>query len=356
MPVHQPTNVQERLLALTEVSGSARDAGKQYGSAFEPEIMAFARDQVAPNKARLAYARKCWRHVERTSPTSAAFMRGMADGAHLSLDHVTLLSLHEEIVHQPHCTAFAATGSATRDGGTLVAMNWDWNANLYPWPGLLRLAVRGRPRVLTYHYPGLWAGAGMNEHGLAFMWTGSGYMPKVPPVVGVPTYVLIAELLWRRDVPEVLAYLRGVTLAGAFIFFLGDPSGRIAVVEGLPGRLIVDDSAAVLSRANHYACAEAITCSKQQATFPRTTSTGYRAARMAKLMKQHQGRLDVRRSRAVLLDRDGPGPWIHQFPFGKQAAALGGMTIDSLLADCRRRELHTCRGGRRPGPWQRVPV
>jgi len=356
MRVKSNTHGKDRLLTLTEVGGGARDAGRQYGRVFETEIMGFARQEVLPSKARLAYARKCWRHVERTSPTSAAFMRGLADGAHLSLDHITLLALHEEIVHQPHCTAFAATGNATRQGDTLVAMNWDWNSNLYPWPGLLRLAVHGQPRMLTYHYPGLWAGAGINEHGLAFMWTGSGYVPRVPPIVGVPTYVLIAELLWRSDVSEALAYLRSVTIAGAFIFFLGDASGRVVVVEGLPGRLIVDESGTALSRANHYACTEAMACAKQQASFPRTTSTGYRASRMAALMGEHQGKLNVQRGKAILLDRDGPGPWIHQFPYGKQASALGGMTIDSLLADCRRRELHTCRGGRTPGPWQCVAV
>lgn len=128
-------------LALVELSGTPNACGEAYGAAFALPLMGFCRQEVTP----------------------------------------TL-----EIVHQPHCTALAAAGTATH-GTTIIAQNWDWAPQLYPWAGLLRLALRGSPRVVTYHYPGLWACAGINEHGLALMWTGGGYFPLVPPVVGLPT-------------------------------------------------------------------------------------------------------------------------------------------------------------------------
>jgi len=321
--------------------------------------MGFCRQEVKPDKARLAFARKCWKHVERDAPSSAAFMKGMARGAHLSTDHIALLLLHEEIFHmrEPHCTAFAATGKATRGGKTIVAMNWDWSTNLYPWAGLLRLSIKGDPRLLTYHFPGLWAGAGINEHGLAFMWTGSGYLPEIKPIVGMPTYVVIAEMLRRRNVEEVLAFLKSIRHAGSFIFFLGDASGKTVVIEGMPGRLSIERSDGAISRANHYTCDDMVRCSNQNLNTGNPMQTTLRRGpRMAAMMREYEGRISPTTAKKIMTDRHGKWPWIHAFPGGPDGVSLGGMTIDSLFAVCQDRVLWTCRGGREPGPWQSVTV
>ncbi len=145
-------------LELHTIRGTAIQCGRQYGQRWSTGMLGFYYQELRPDKQKLAYARRCWEHVEKACPHSAQFMRGMARGSGLTVDQVALLALHEENHHiRPHCTAFAATGAATRGGKTLVAMNWDWSAQLYPWAGLLRLDARGSPRALTYHYPGLWA-------------------------------------------------------------------------------------------------------------------------------------------------------------------------------------------------------
>jgi predicted choloylglycine hydrolase len=334
-------------LQLHRLRGTAAAVGEAYGRTFEQSIMGFAHQELKPDKTKLAYARKCWKHVEKAAPHSARLMKGIARGANLSIEHITLLSLHEEVMHMPHCTAFAASGASTRGGDAVVAMNWDWDSHLWPWSGLLHLTVKGSPRMATYHYPGLWAGAGVNEHGNAFMWTGSGYAPRLKPVVGVPTYVLIYEILRRRTVRDALRFLHDVIHAGSFIFFLGDATGDIAVVEGMPGRLSVDQSADALGRANHYENPDVVKASKQApSTDKRNNSSCYRSWRMWQLLEQHHGRISAAVSKTILIDRSGTGQWINQFPHGKGKVALGGMTIDSLVADCKRRTLHTCRGGR----------
>jgi hypothetical protein len=329
--------------------------------------MGFCRQEVVPDPKRLAYARRCWPHVRRTSPTAAEFLRGEAQGARLDLDTVVLLSLHEEIVHQPHCTAFIATGKATRGGKTIVAQNWDWRPNLYPWAGLLRLELSGMPRAALYHYPGLWACAGVNDAGLSLMWTGGGYLPKVPPIVGVPTYVLIAEIMTRRSVDDAIAYLESLTPAGCFLFFLGDASGAAAIVEGAAGRIVFDRSAELMHRANHYTCPEIVRCSNQQRlaatkrekkkrpSLQRHT-TVERYARMGAVTQRHCGQLTATTAKSILTERHGPWPWLHQFPASRDKITMNGMTIDSLFAVCEDRTLHTCRGGREPGPWQSVTV
>ncbi|MCE9590503.1 MAG: C45 family peptidase [Planctomycetes bacterium] len=342
-------------LKLTELRGSAHSCGEQYGRAFETAILGFLRQELRPDKKRLAYARRCWPHVERTSPTAGAFMEGMAKGCRLSLDHVTLLMLHEEICHLPHCTAFVATGAATRGGKTIVAQNWDWAPNLYQWGGLLRLRITGQPRTLTLHYPGLWAGAGLNEHGLALMWTTGGVFPRIKPVVGVPTYVVIAELLLRRTVDEALAYLDTLRHAGCFIFMLGDARGGSITVEAMPGRRVtVRDP--LISRANHYRCNDVIRCGKQITPSKKKTSTLQREARMEALLRRYRGKIDAAATKKILTDRGSAWPWLHQYPAGRGLVAVDSMTLDSLIALCDERVLWTCRGGRAPGPWVKVKV
>ena len=344
-------------LALTEIAGTPRQCGEEYGRRFGQRIMGFCQQEVKPDRSRLKYAERCWKHIERDGPASAQFLKGMAAGANLSLPHVTLLSLHEEIYHMPHCTAFVATGEATRGGKTINGQNWDWAPSLFDWPGLLRMRAKGGRETLTYHYPGLWMCAGVNDAGLSLMWTGSGYFPQLKPRVGMPTYVLIAEILGKRSVDEAVGYLKSVKHAGSFIFFLGDAAGNAAVAEGMPGPLEVERAERWATRANHYVCDELVSCSQQKVPRHRKQTTRPRASRMAELVRQAEGKLTIAIAKKILIDRDGEWPWLHQFPGGgEHAVTLGGMTVDSLIAESGDRVLHTCRGGRTPGAWQSASI
>jgi hypothetical protein len=171
------------LLPTAEFQGTPADCGAGYGERFATHLLGFCRQEVRPDRHRLAYARRCWKYVEQWAPTPAQFLRGAAAGAHLSLVHMTLLTLHEEFCHQPHCTALAVTAEAS-GGKTIVGQNWDWPPQLYPWAGLLKLALRGSPRVVTYHYPGLWACAGVNDRGLALACRFCDHRAAVQPVGG----------------------------------------------------------------------------------------------------------------------------------------------------------------------------
>jgi predicted choloylglycine hydrolase len=317
-------------------------------------MMGFCKQELRPDKQRLAYARACWKHTLKHAPRSAQFVQGMAEGSRLSLDHAALLTLHEEVYHQPHCTAFVATRKATASGKTIVAQNWDWLPNLYPWAGLLKLSIQGAPAAALYHYPGLWACAGINAHGLSLMWTGGGYLPKVAPLVGVPTYILIAEILQRKTVAEAIDFLFSVPIAGCFLFHLGDADGNIAVVEAAAGKLHIDVTSDLLFRANHYTCRDIVACSMQSDPLPKKegVTTVFRYRRMKQLMAEHTGKITPAVTRAVLTDRHGKWPWIHAYPGGPEKEKLGGLTIDSLFAVCQDRTLTTCRGGFKPGPWQ----
>jgi predicted choloylglycine hydrolase len=345
-------------LSLITLKGTLRQCGETYGEMFEPRLIGFAHQEVKPDPKRLAYAARCWRYIEKDAPCSAEFMQGVAAGAHLPIEHITLISLHEEICHLPHCTAFLATGEATADRKTYNGQNWDFAATYYPWTTLLRLETGESFHTITYAFPGLWACAGINDAGLSLMWTTTGVLPLVAPEVGIPTYVVIAEILRRRTVAEAVSYIQSVKLAGAFNFMLADAGGCLAAVEALPDYVWVDQSGLTLCRANHYIGDDTARLSEQDISGDerKTFSTKYRRNRMADLLHKYYGKINPEVARQILTDRADEWPFLHQYPEGEAGRESAVLSVDSFFAVSEDRVFHTCRGGRKPGPWQEVAL
>ncbi len=333
LPSHHP---------LIELRGTPRACGQQYGEHYAEAITAFYLLEIEPhlNPKRLRFGARCWEIFRHWETPVVDFARGMARGAGFTPEEVTLLLLHEEFVHLPHCTSLGATGQGTPDGAPILGQTWDWNSRLYLWSHLTRLHAHGMPRALLYSYPGLWAGAGINEHGLSLVWTSSGPTPKAPPRAGIPTYAIIAALLARRTCREALALLRATKNAGSFIFTIADAAKEVWVIEGMPHRIEAIPCEDVVSRANHYegAAAKART---GQTPSQLKTSTRFRGPRMARLVRRFRGTLDARRVEACLRDRfGGRGKSICQGGFGKQRT----QTLDAFYCLPLQREFWIARG------------
>lgn len=327
---------------LLEFYGSPRACGKNYGASQAEAIRGFLEAEAVASPNRLRLARRCLQTMPDWKKPIQEFVTGMSQGSGIPLTEIVRLLLHEELIRVAHCTAFGATGAATRNGAAIIGQNWDWSAKLYPWPTLLRLRTDAMPATLTYAYPGLWSAAGINEHGLALVWTSAGYRPKVVPHTGVPTYVLIAEILACRDCREAIELLRKTRNAGCFIFFLADAAQQVWVVEGLPGHVECIPCSHTIGRANHYELEASCSRSRQDPTLGQTKSNTFaRAQRMTGLLKKFAGRIDTATAQAILADH-APAPKISlcRHPTSKSA----GMTIDSFYAIPSRREFWLARG------------
>ena len=326
----------------SEFRGTANSCGRDYGDSHAEAIEAFLAMEVAPNPHRLSYARRCWKRLSEWEPGIVEFIRGMAEGSRRPLEEIVLLLLHEEIVHTKNCTGFGATNRGTRDGSAIVGQNWDWAQVLYPWSSLLRLRTDTMPATLTYAYPGLWTSAGINEYGVSLVWTGAGYFPKIQPRAGIPTYVLIAGILASRNCREAITLLKRTPVAGCFIFLLADADGEVWLVEGMPGSIALVQCQDVISRANHYECADI--CSRARQRVPPASmkaNTRSRRNRMVELLEAHKGRLDGKRAQTLLCDHGvQPGLNICQHPVPGRT----GLTIDSFYALPSRKEFWIARG------------
>jgi isopenicillin-N N-acyltransferase-like protein len=326
-------------LQFTALKGAISSCGEDYGEIFSEYMQEFLDLEISPDTRRKSYARNCINEIKKSAPNSMQFIKGMARGSGLQLEDVVLLSLHEEIVHQCHCTALLASGPATKDGNTIVGQNWDWEVKLSKYAGLLDLSIKNQPRVLSYHYPGLWTSAGINEHGLALMWTGGGYFPMVRPKVGVPTYAIISELFRFNNTSSAINYLKKINNAGSFIFFLGDDKGHSAIIEAVPGKIEVEEGKNIYTRANHYNLRRIIAASRQKVH--KDESTIERQKRINQLAQLYNGSMTANSMKNILED-----------PILYHTDNRYPVTLDSLMAICKERILIVRRGHPKPSNWK----
>jgi|SRR5688572_2884082 len=240
--------------ALTVISGKPRERGREYGAKFADAIRSFLENEIYrgyegkpnPRERMLRYAGACAKAIRKYSPTIIDELEGMAEGSGLALEELVLVTSHEELWHEglvpasDHCTVFGAAPPDTEGDATFVCQTWDWMESVYGLSSLLHWKRPEGPSLLAYAYPGLWTGAGLNSAGIALCWhTGSGGGNE--PRVGIPAYVLIAQMLYQESLAGALAEARRATHAGWFTFLLGDARGKLVTVRGNPGKLDIDE-------------------------------------------------------------------------------------------------------------------
>jgi isopenicillin-N N-acyltransferase like protein len=342
---------------LTVISGKPRERGKQYGEKYKDAIRAFLDKEIvqirAPTASRdelLRYAGQCTKAIQEYSPVIVEELEGMAEGSGLKLEELVLLTLHEEVAGHKrgqlppvtHCTALAAAPPDTNDGHTYVGQNWDWGNSSYGLSSLLLWKRPEGPSVLAYSYPGLWVGAGLNSAGLALCWTWGNDMGIKGPRVGIPSYVLIAQMLYQNTLVAALHEAERAHHAGWFAFVLGDANGNLATVEGTPEKLVIQRPRGHTARAS-YACREILGGASDQ-----PLQLHPQCQRMFDLLASGKGKLDPPMIKGFFADHQSN---ICKHP-GFIQAGSPGFTVDSMLFDCTKREAHLSRGPGCSGRWK----
>ena len=335
---------------LTRIEGSPRERGRLYGQKFRQKIHAFLEQEIyKPAEKKLGrepmmrYADAVLKKVRGFSPVVADEIEGIAEGTGLRVEEVTLINLHEEIGHAKFipkvekCTALAAGPPDTRDGQTYVGQNWDWMLSVYGWAQMLYWKRSEGPSVLGYAYPGLWIGAGLNSAGLALCWTWGGQVGIDAPNVGIPSYALLTHMLYQDSLKAALAEARRAGHAGWFNFVLGDAQGNLAVVEGTPKELVVEETRGHKARADY--ASRQITKAPEGKPIPMHRD----CARMFELLSEGKGALDEAKLKGFFAD--------HKASICKHPKD-GAMTLDSMLFNCTKREAHVNRGPGCSGRWR----
>jgi hypothetical protein len=273
----------------------------------------------------------------------------MAEGSGLRLEEIVLATQHEEYYHRgvlpaiSHCTAIAVGPPDTTDGDTYVGQSWDWFNDVFGWSAMLLWKRKEGPSVLAYSYPGLWVSAGLNSAGVALCWTSTDGLAGAPgPRIGIPTYVLIAHMLYQPSLAAAVEEARRAEPAGWFTFLLADKSGRLVNVESSPRQKVVEFYKGHVAR-TYYG-------TRQMTGTPEGMPVKFhpQVQRMYDLLEGSAGRLD----RAKLQGFYGD----HQSTICKHynGSPAGGSTLDVMLFNTTAREAFITRGPACQPHWQKL--
>jgi isopenicillin-N N-acyltransferase like protein len=154
------------------------------------------------------------------------FLHSLYDIA-LSFEHSPLIG----------CSTFLLGPGATKDGHTLLARAFDFEAGDVFDRSKAVFFVREKDAIpfASVSWPGLiGVMSGMNAEGVAVVVHGG--RAKEPSSTGEPVVFTIREVLSRaHDTGEAVAILKSQTVMVSHIAIVADASGRFAVVERAPG-------------------------------------------------------------------------------------------------------------------------
>ncbi len=225
-------------------SGTAYEIGKQHGrdcaSAVHAAYRAWGPGEAFDRREFSDGFQRVAGSLDRAFPELLEEMRGIADGAGLTVEEIVALNCLDEYRSrgaQPRqCSSIAFQAS---DRGVLLGKTADWTLSD---TAAFALSQRYRPAPgegnAFFHYGcagTLWCEGGLNESGLGMVL--NGLAGRGAGGASVPTMALTRGVLQHcRDVQDALGWLRRHDVMNwGFNLTLADSSGELAFVEVVPG-------------------------------------------------------------------------------------------------------------------------
>lgn len=282
---------------LLEISGQPRERGIIYGKTKKKEIIHlvdYLYSQLNSQKEDvLNHIQKYIPFIDSYSPEIAEEMKGIAGGSGKLYEEIVMIAMHEEhsALKNHGCTTFAVTPNMTSNGNSYIGQTWDIGCELCKNAGAILLNVKREngPDFLSYAYAGMLAGAGINEKGISLVWNS---LPRLQIKPGVPTYVIIEEVLRQETIGGALAAVCRAERAGCFNFVIADES-EIYNIEATPDDIDISYDADYIGHSNHYISRKF--CDKQNMSEigkKTDASTIIRYNRINRLLEENYGELD----------------------------------------------------------------
>lgn len=206
-------------LAVLDVSGDARERGRQHGEG--------AREQIHRS---IAYYRGSFEHtakltwdkvvelaprwvplVEEYSPGITEEVRGIAEGANVSFAEILALNGRGELSsgnpfqggEYEDCSSYALLPPASGDGHVYCGQNWDWRSETAETVIVLRVTQPGKPTIVMQTEAGQVGRHGANSAGIAVNANGLG--ARFGTGLGIPQPFIRRRILDSSDMQEALS-------------------------------------------------------------------------------------------------------------------------------------------------------
>lgn len=273
-----------------------------------------------------------------------AEMRSIARGADVAFADIVLINARTELLKlaaapggalidptPDGCTAIVAAGSATADGTTIHAHNWDWKMEAADASVMLRVRRDDGPDYLTFTEAGALARFGINEAGIAIA---ANYLEcdRDYRKLGVPLALLRRRVLDQTHMAMAVQAVVGTPKSASNNIVLSDAHGMVLDFECAPDEafeVVADDG--VLIHSNHWLSLAAQLKLKTGGgvAFPCSFQRQHRAEA---LLRGKAGAMTVEDIRAVLLDDYG-SPWSICRPARPSAFTDLSATVASLIME-----------------------
>ncbi len=299
-----------------KAQGTAIERGKIIGQQWKDSIpviqkslekAAVHEDQI-PMAQWLPQARRFLPCIEKYAPETLKEMEGFSRGSNISFEDILLITcVYEKHFKHPatadHCTSVAAMGTATESGDLICGQTND--ENILHWAAgqldcVLHHIEPSGLETLIYTHPGIPAYMGMNSAGLCVLWMA---IDNNERAIGLPTNILIRELLRFTTLKEAANYLKTVPKSLPNNYLLSHPNEGICNIECSPGffRPIYGDTH--LCHANHILDPEMAANDVKKEDPENSSFNRYKV--MSALIEKYNGEIGVKTVKKMLSDHTG---------------------------------------------------
>ena len=211
---------------LYKARGTHRELGRQHGEQASRQIRAHiemmrARPKLSDEQFKRRVA-KFQPMFERHCPHLLEEMRGLAEGAGVTLEEAMACSIRGELGSAPAegCTAYAIGRSGTARREVIAGQNADMGSQMMLLAYVLHLQPRNKPEVLIWTFGGMLGYHGMNSAGVAHFSNALSGGPRNQ--FGMPEYVYERLMLECTGTEQVIDVLRKLPLASNENFVICD--------------------------------------------------------------------------------------------------------------------------------------
>lgn len=328
-----------------KVMGSSKEKGEAIGTLLKDQIKTNYLNQKDYYWQQEKFVYEKWEeqslrylpNIKKWAPEVLEEMKGMAKGADLDFKQILALttayekSFNRNLVSDK-CTSFLLSPNVTKEKKVILGQSNDecfkeWLSEL----DVVIHHIENKKEVLLYTHPGIPAYMGMNNQGLAVLWT---YIDNGIVGDGLPTNVIIRHLLNLKDVEEAIQFLKEVPHDIPNQFGLADQKGNIASIECFPNQVYVRKNEDFLVHTNHTIIGQ-----EKEYTCSFTTYDRYHS--MQKQIQQKLGTIDIEVAKDFLRSHEGYPNCICVHPFSKKP---WNKTLASMIFDLGQGQMHIAFG------------
>jgi predicted choloylglycine hydrolase len=325
---------------IYKARGTHRELGRQHGEQASRQIKAHIGLMCSgPRMSRAQLRQRAAKFqpvFDRYCPHLLDEMRGLAEGAGITLEEAMACNIRSELRNAPRegCTTYVIgrTGSAKHE--ILAGQNADLEPGNIALGYVLHLQPQGKPEVLIWTFGGMLGYHGMNSAGVAHFENALGGGP--PGRFGMPHYPVERMMLECERLEQVFDLLQRMPLQYNANFVLCDGQGNIADVEATTEgpQILRDEGKGYVVHTNHYLCRRYATGEN----FKHSLADSFpRLDRMDSLIKSRFGSMEVDDVKRFLSDHSG-------YPTSICRHDSKMVTAASLIAEPARRCMHVAIG------------